>query len=125
MVTDVLLTSADPEPPRRTFVVDDTGCMWWRTDADGIDNRSANWCTVEHGCASGSDWHDHESWTKVAGNYGPARVVEGTLDDIEGFLAKPDMALLRDAVEEAGAATVFARLAEASAATPAVDWEAH
>ena len=109
-MTGRLLTPSDPEPPRRSFVLDDCGTLWWRTDADGIDNRSANWCTVKHGCASGSDVHDHESWTKVAGNYGPARVVEGDLEFIRGMLAKAP-AQVRAEAERVGAAQVFARLA--------------
>lgn len=111
-MTGRLLTPSDPEPSRRSFVLDDCGTLWWRTDADGIDNRSANWCTVEHGCASGSDVHDHESWTKVAGNYGPARVVEGDLEFIRGMLDRPDMPpQVRAEAERVGAAETFARLA--------------
>lgn len=109
-----LLTPADPEPPRRSFVEDDIGRRWWRTDSDGIDNRSANWCLVADGCASGSDFHDHETWTKVAGNYGPARVVAGTLEDVAGFLARPDVAPWRDEIVEAGAESLFERLAGAA-----------
>jgi hypothetical protein len=113
--TGTLLTAADPEPPRCSFVRDDTGRLWWRTDCDGVDGRSANWCTVERGCASGSDFHDHESWTTVAGNYGPVRLVEGTLEYISGFLARPDIPpQLRDLIQQAGAAETFARLAAAS-----------
>jgi hypothetical protein len=59
------LTSSDPQPPPGTVVRDDLGRtwelsdedeggMWWRTDADD----------------------DPESWTKVAGNYGPVTVLE-------------------------------------------------
>lgn len=59
------LTSADPEPPPGTIVRDDLGTewelsdedeggLWWRTDADD----------------------DPESWTKVAGNYGPVTILE-------------------------------------------------
>ena len=60
-----VLTSADPEPPPGTIVRDrlgrtweladeDEGGLWWRTDADD----------------------DPESWTKIAGNYGPVTVLE-------------------------------------------------
>lgn len=65
-----ILTSSDPEPPAGTVVRDcwgrtwelaweDEGGMWWRTDADD----------------------DPESWTKVAGNYGPVTVLEEGGDD--------------------------------------------
>lgn len=61
----VTLTSADPEPPPGTVVRDRhggtwelsdeaEGGMWWRTDADD----------------------DPESWTKIAGNYGPVTMLE-------------------------------------------------
>ncbi len=120
-MTEALLTATDPEPPRRSFVQDDAGRLWWRTDSDGVDGRSANWCTVERGCASGSDFHDHESWTKVAGNYGPVRLVEGTLEYISGFLARPDIPpQLRALVEQTGSAETFARLAAASGPQTAV-----
>jgi hypothetical protein len=118
-----LLTASDPEPPRRAFVQDDTGCTWWRTDADGIDNRSANWCTVEHGCASGSAHHDHETWTKVAGNYGPARIVAGTREDIAGLLEAHGLESLRGQMEQHGAAKVFAMLAAEAAQAPGINWE--
>jgi hypothetical protein len=60
-----VLTSADPEPPPGTVVRDglgrtwelsdeDEGGLWWRTDDDD----------------------DPESWTKIAGNYGPVTVLE-------------------------------------------------
>jgi hypothetical protein len=60
-----VLTSSDPQPPPGTVVRDDLGrtwelCdeaeggLWWRTDADD----------------------DPESWTKIAGNYGPVTVLE-------------------------------------------------
>jgi hypothetical protein len=61
----VILTSTDPQPPPGTVVRDDLGrtwerCdeldggYWWRTDTD----------------------EGPESWTKVAGNYGPVTVLE-------------------------------------------------
>jgi hypothetical protein len=62
----VTLTSSDPEPPPGTIVRDHLfggtwelcdeadGGLWWRTDADD----------------------DPESWTKIAGNYGPVSVLE-------------------------------------------------
>lgn len=60
-----VLASAGPEPPPGTIVRDylgrtweladeDEGGLWWRTDADD----------------------DPESWTKIAGNYGPVTVLE-------------------------------------------------
>jgi hypothetical protein len=61
----VTLTSTDPEPPPGAVVRDrhgeawrhwgkDGDGLWWRTDADD----------------------DPESWTKIAGNYGPVTVLE-------------------------------------------------
>ncbi len=61
----VVLRSTDPQPPPGTVVRDHHGGtwrlwgedgdnLWWRTDADD----------------------DPESWTKVAGNYGPVTVLE-------------------------------------------------
>lgn len=63
------LTSADPEPPPGTTVTDCFGKPWTR---DGL------W-EVPLGCSS---WtrddveDDPESWIKVAGNYGPVKVIE-------------------------------------------------
>lgn len=61
----VVLTSADPEPPAGTVVRDDLGREWGR-DWDG---GAAPWTRTD-----GTD--DPESWTKVAGNYGPVTVIE-------------------------------------------------
>lgn len=60
------LTSSDPEPPEGTHVVDDCGVEW---ENDGY--RPCCWVRpdlVEQGI------HDPETWTKVAGNYGPATI---------------------------------------------------
>lgn len=105
------LTPADPEPPRRSFVEDPSGFRWWRTDSDGTDNVSANWCSVKHGCASGSGFHDHESWTKVAGNYGPVRIVKGSLSDIQGFLEQQGLAHLRDLIKKQGVTATMEMIA--------------
>jgi hypothetical protein len=59
------LTSRDPEPPVGTLVRDDCGVTWLN---DGC--RPACWVQP------GADEHDPETWTKVAGNYGPVTVME-------------------------------------------------
>lgn len=64
------LTSTDPEPPAGTVVRDDCGTQWRN---DGPQYRPACWVRpdlVEQGI------HDPETWTKIAGNYGPVTVVE-------------------------------------------------
>jgi len=61
-VIDETLTSSDIPPPPGTIVMDDCGIRWTRDD-DG-------WWLREGSCDS-----DPESWAKIAGNYGPVRVV--------------------------------------------------
>lgn len=63
-----LLTSADPEPGRDVVVETGWGQRWHRTDSDGYPG-AANWEAVA------SKGFEPESWTKVAGNYGPVKVV--------------------------------------------------
>lgn len=64
------LTSSDPEPAPGTSVVDDLGRPWSRdSDAETNPDGAANWTRDDVDA-------DPESWTKVAGNYGPVRVVE-------------------------------------------------
>ena len=61
-----ILTSADPEPPPGTLVIDSCGVRWRASDEG----------------AWGPDWvpedrdGDPESWTKIACNYGPVTVLE-------------------------------------------------
>jgi hypothetical protein len=62
----VVLTSTDPEPPAGTIVRDDLGTRWQRYGEDEGDY----WLQV------GDDRADPESWTKIAGNYGPVTVLE-------------------------------------------------
>jgi hypothetical protein len=64
-----VLTSNDPEPGHGVAVLDDCGSQWRRTDS-GDHDGAANWEQV------GVDWFEPESWTKVAGNYGPVTVVD-------------------------------------------------
>lgn len=59
-----VLTAADPEPSFCTRVRDSFGRAWVHDD-DGD-----YWLQDDH-----QDW-DPESWTRVAGNYGPVTVVE-------------------------------------------------
>lgn len=65
----VRLTSADPEPPQWTVVIDDCGVTWVRYDGIYGYDGARNWVQVDH--LDG----DPESWTKIAGNYGPVRRV--------------------------------------------------
>jgi hypothetical protein len=58
------LTPADPVPPVGTIVLDDCGVRWERIYDDAV-----SWQMADAG-------DDLESWTKVAGNYGPVRVLE-------------------------------------------------
>lgn len=64
-----VLTSLDPEPAPGTGVTDGVSRAWSR-DSDGWTNPNgaANWTQddVDNG--------DPESWTYVAGNFGPVRV---------------------------------------------------
>lgn len=64
------LTSSDPEPGRDVVVEEQDGTRWHRTDG-GDHDGAANWEKV------GVDYFEPESWTKVAGNYGPVRVANG------------------------------------------------
>lgn len=57
------LTSSDTEPPVGARVRDSTGHEWVR-----YDEGPAGWEPPGGG--------EHETWTKVAGNYGPVRVLE-------------------------------------------------
>lgn len=57
-----ILTSADPEPPTGTWVLDDCGIAWINSGYYPI-----AWMP----CGGG----DPESWVKVAGNYGPVTVL--------------------------------------------------
>lgn len=63
MTSQVVLTSADPEPPPGARVLDDCGITW----------INSGYYPVAWIRADGEG--DPETWTKVAGNYGPARVV--------------------------------------------------
>jgi hypothetical protein len=63
-----LLSSSDPEPGRDVVAETGWGQRWHRTDSDGYPG-AANWEVV------GAGAFDPESWTKVAGNYGPVKVV--------------------------------------------------
>lgn len=67
MVVVNLLTSADPEPPEGSVVRDSCGKTWVN---DGY--RPCCWVRLDHLEAR---IHDPESWTKVAGNYGPVIIV--------------------------------------------------
>lgn len=57
-----VLTPADPEPPVGTLVRDDCGTRWGHV--------GDYWVPLDTG---GETW-DPESWTKIAGNYGPVTV---------------------------------------------------
>lgn len=59
------LTSRDPEPPAGSLVRDACGLEWER-DWDG---GNACW---SHPDGDG----DHETWSKIAGNYGPVTLLE-------------------------------------------------
>jgi hypothetical protein len=63
----VTLTSSDPEPPPGTVVRDDCGVTWERHGED----EGNYWLRVD-----GDGDSDPESWTKIAGNYGPVTVLE-------------------------------------------------
>jgi hypothetical protein len=56
-VTNTVLTASDPEPPIGSIVEDDTGVEWF--------NAGSYWLRLDNLDS------DPESWTKVAGNYGP------------------------------------------------------
>lgn len=61
-VIDKKLTSLHQEPPPGTIVMDDHGIRWSRAEAG-------------YWLREGREDGDPESWNKVAGNYGPVRVV--------------------------------------------------
>lgn len=61
------LTSTDPEPSAGTVVRDDCGILWRN---DGPRYRPACWRQVD------AEVHDPETWTKIAGNYGPITVID-------------------------------------------------
>lgn len=70
-MTEVWLTSADPEPGEGTIVECEDGQRWWR-DATHM-GAACNWFTMDK--LTDPNRHDPESWTKVAGNYGPVKIV--------------------------------------------------
>jgi hypothetical protein len=57
-----VLTANDSEPPVGSVVTDDTGMEWVRLASS---MGFSNWLPLQNLAA------DYESWTKVAGNYGP------------------------------------------------------
>jgi hypothetical protein len=62
------LSSTDPEPPVGSVVVDCEGRRWRR-----FEEGRRSWAQV------GDDIDDDtESWTRVAGNYGPVLLIDGT-----------------------------------------------
>jgi hypothetical protein len=58
-VSEDSLTSSDPEPEPGTMVVTDGMGVWVR-----FDDSPRSW-----GCVGTDD--DTETWTRIAGNYGP------------------------------------------------------
>lgn len=58
------LTANDPQPPIGSVVTDATGMDWIRV---GSRDGYSNWLPYDNLDA------DYESWTKVAGNYGPVK----------------------------------------------------
>jgi hypothetical protein len=69
LTVGTVLTSNDPEAGHWVTVRDDCGSRWRRTDG-GDHDGAANWEKTD------VDYFEPESWTKVAGNYGPVTVVE-------------------------------------------------
>jgi hypothetical protein len=67
-----MLTSNDPEPPPGTFVRDALGTLWFN---DGY----YPCCWVQ----PYAEVHDPESWTKIAGNYGPVTVIPVDSDGLD------------------------------------------
>lgn len=65
-----LLTAECHEPGRGVTVGDAYGRLWRRTDDNHNGGGGANWEQ------EGVDYFEPESWTFVAGNCGPVRVVE-------------------------------------------------
>ena len=65
-----LLRASDPCPPIGTIVKDSCGGVWVN---DG--HYPACWYSMK------PDSYEVETWTKIAGNYGPVRVIaEGRAD---------------------------------------------
>lgn len=62
-----ILTSADPEPPVGTMVRDDCGLTW-------VNDGYRPCCWVRPDLVE-QDIHDPETWTKIAGNYGPVTIL--------------------------------------------------
>ena len=76
-MTGRVLRAVDPEPPVGTVVRDDCGLTWVN---DG--HRPCCWVRPDL-VAEGVN--DPETWTKIAGNYGPVTVLEwGEADDCAG-----------------------------------------
>lgn len=65
MTVGQILDSCDPQPPVGTVVKDSAGGWLWANDGSPV-------CPWVTGLPGG----DPESWTKVAGNYGPVTVVK-------------------------------------------------
>lgn len=66
------LTASDPEPPEGTEVIDALGQRWYREDSSYGD-------PIWRRPVGGTE--EAETWNKVAGNYGPVRVVAVPPDD--------------------------------------------
>jgi hypothetical protein len=69
-----LLTSEDPEPGHDVTVQDCHGDKWRRTDGNFNGGGGANWQQEK------PEDSDPESWTRVAGDYGPIRIVPEPVD---------------------------------------------
>lgn len=63
----VVFTAADPQPPPGTRVRDDCGLTWRRGDPR---------LGEDYWVRGDSTGGDPESWSKIAGNYGPVTVLE-------------------------------------------------
>lgn len=68
-----VLTSSDPEPPMGTIVAMENGQLWV--------NFGYYPCAWMRPGSSGGSYDDVETWTKVAGNYGPVTVKVWGWDD--------------------------------------------
>lgn len=69
MKIEQLLTAADPEPGVGTVVRDSCGGVWLNTGYYP--------CAWMHPGGRGGAWDEVETWTKIAGNYGPVVVLSG------------------------------------------------
>lgn len=70
------LTSRDPEPPEGSVVENSDGFRWGRLDGPYGGPGRANWLRVgPDGLIDPADGGDAFSWVKVAGNFGPVRLV--------------------------------------------------